>query len=319
MNKPSLSNTMYTVLLPLCTFPLIGMIVSDLLDLPINTWYLFGLFGMNMMKSIVGGLGLCFKDVLPAKQYFAVFYLMFLITDVVAVSFFLSHEVYDSALFILCFVVISIIGYVPIINFLLNQRWQRSWASYFRFQHAKGQPVGRSFIVLSSVWLTAMVLLLGYLFQTMAICFDETLSSLWFIGVMVTWMALFITSFLGVAACVPFRRKPSGTLYSPIINDVVEINRQDIRNKNILYSLFGTAFLLSACMLGYQVVALQLPNTTNMDVNQTCIVQQLTNTTNTTYLPPLVISAPMLALDIMIMVVPCLVFAVFNFLRICLA
>lgn len=310
---------MYTVLLPLCTFPLIGMVVSVLLDLPINTWYLFGLFGLNMIKSIVGGLGLCFKDVLPAKQYFAVFYLVFLLSDVIAVSYFLTHEVYDSALFIVCFVVVSIIGYVPIIIFLLNQHWQKSWTSYFRFQHSKGQPVGRCFIVLSSVWLAAMVLLLGYLFQTMAMCFDETLSSLWFIGVMMTWMALFITSFLGVAACVPFRRKSLGTLYSPIIHDIVEINRQDIRNKNILYGLFGTAFLLSACMLGYQVMALQLPNTTNMDVNQTCIVQQLTNTTNTTYPSPIIISTSMVALDMMIIVVPCLVFAFFNFLRICLA
>ena len=306
---------MYTVLLPLSTFPLVGMVVSALLDFPINTWYLLGLFGLNMAKSIVGGLGLCFKDVSLAKQYFAIFYFVFLLSDVIAVSCFLTNEVNDSALFILCFVVITLIGYVPIIMFLLNKRWQEPWTSYFRFQHSKNRPVGRWFITLSSVLLTTIVFILGYLFQTMAICFDKILGALWFIGLMVTWIALFLTSFLMVAAWVPFRRKPMATIYSPIITNIVRINRQDICNKNILYGMFGSVFLLSACMLGYQIMVIQSPNTTYM-VNQTCLVKQLTNTTD---MQSITMSVSMMALDMMVMVVPCLVFAFFNFLRICLA
>lgn len=310
---------MYTVLLPLCTFASIGMVVSTLLDLPIDPWLFFGLLGLNMVKSIVGGLGLCFENVSLAKQYYAIFYFLFLLGDVIVVPYFLYHQVHDATLFILCFVVVSLLAYVPIVMFLLNKHWQKPWTSYFRFQHSQGRPLGRWFITLSSVWLTAMVFLLGYLFQTMASCFDKTLGSLWFMGVMANWMALFVTSFLMVAAWVPFRRKPMATVSSPIIDNIVHIHRQDTRNKNILYGLFGTAFFLSAFMLGYQVVAMQTSNATYMGVDQTCLLQQLTNATNATYLPDITPSISMAALDIMIMVVPCLVFAFFNYLRMCLA
>lgn len=315
---------MFISLLPLCIIPLFGMILSTMLYPPIPSWYLMTVFGYNMIKSIVGAMGLCLVEANAYRPYFVVFYFFFLLADVFCIPVFIYNLVQDAAIFIVCFVAVTVVAYVPIIVLLLQKASQKSWKQYFLFQHNNGQPIGRWFITLSSLWSTGMVLFVGYMFQLVSICMDYELMVAWFSGLMLIWLMLLITCFLSIAACVPFRRafvnnESNGDMYSPLTSDVVHIDSTNIHNKNWLYGCFGATFALQGCMLGYQVAALQLFNSTQTGLDQTCVESILMNDTNTSFMFPMNVSTNILTLDVMILVVPCLVFGFFNFLRICIS
>ena len=316
--------TMFISLLPLCTIPLFGMILSTMLYPPIPSWYLMTVFGYNMMKSIFGAMGLCLTKTSSYKPYFAVFYFVFLLADVVCIPIFIYNLVTDPTIFIVCFVAATVAAYVPITIVLLQKTKQKSWKKYFLFQHNDGQPIGRWFITLSSLWSTGMVLFVGYMFQLVSTCMDYELMVAWFSGLMLIWLMLLITCFLSIAACVPFRRafltnRSKSDMYSPLTMDIVHIDPANKHNKNCLYGCFGATFALQGCMLGFQVVALQLFNPMQTGLNQTCVENLLMNNRNTSFMFPMNVSTNMLSLDVMILVVPCLVFGFFNFLRVCIS
>ena len=117
------------------------------------------------------------------------------------------------------------------------------------------------------------------------------------------------------------RLNDTTSLYSPLTEQtIVHVNPTYVRNKNIMYGCFGSTFLLCAIMLSYQIAATQNITQSDLGYNKSCSEHIIINTSvfNSTFDNYTNSALDILGLDMLIMIVPCLVFAFFNFLRICI-
>ena len=101
------SKRMFSVLLPLCTLPLICMVTASILETPIPFWYLAMLFVYNMIKSICGSLGLCYQNVKKSLPYLVVIYFFFLVADIILIPYFILNFVQGPVLFVAVFIIIA--------------------------------------------------------------------------------------------------------------------------------------------------------------------------------------------------------------------
>ena len=310
---------MFSVLLPLCTIPIICMVTASIIETPLPFWYFTILFVYNIIKCMCNSLGLCYKNVQASLPYFVVMYFLFLVGDILLVPYFLFNFVPNPVLFVVVFILVTLIAYIPFGIFLLKKKYQVKWHTYYRFQLQNGQSIGRLFVTCSLLWLLWMVFVLGYVLKTSYLCMESWAVTAWIICWMLTWMVAFLTNFCTLSTYIPFRRKYT-SLYSPLTpQSITHVNPKYVQNKNILFGLFGSIFVLCSSMLTYQLMATQNLTNLNLGYNLTCSNQTIFNvsTINHTLLQANGQLLNMLGLDILIMIVPCCVFAFFNFLRIC--